>query len=226
MTRGTNARIAGVTLLLYIAVGITQMAVFGGTTAGDGTAARLASMARHATDVRINVLLTLLTSVVALALGVALYALTRDEDADLAMLALVCRVAEAVIGAVFIPVTLGLLALATTTGVDAPPSPAVNAVGLFALAARPWNPIVSACFFAVGSTLFSWLLLRGRMIPAALAWLGVAASVLLVVALPMQLAGALPRQAVMLIWMPMLAFEVPLAAWLLTKGAGPSTIGR
>ena len=226
MTRATNARIAGVTLLLYIAVGITQMAVFGGTTAGDGTAARLATMARHATDVRVNALLTLLTCVVALTLGVALYALTRDEDADLAMLALMCRVAEGIVGAAFIPVTLGLLALATASGADAPPSPAANTVGLFVLAARPWNPIVSACFFAVGSTLFSWLLLRGRMIPAALAWLGVAASVLLVIALPLQLAELLPRPVTMLIWMPMLAFEVPLALWLLTRGAGPATSAR
>jgi len=38
-------------------------------------------------------------------------------------------------------------------------------------------------YFAVGSTLFSWLLLRGRMIPVTLASLGVVASVMLVVLL-------------------------------------------
>jgi hypothetical protein len=48
---------------------------------------------------------------------------------------------------------------------------------------------VTATFFAVGSTLFSWLLLRGRMIPVPLAWLGVLASVLLVVLLPLEAAG-------------------------------------
>jgi hypothetical protein len=58
------------------------------------------------------------------------------------------------------------------------------------------------------------------MIPTALAWLGVAASALLVVGLPLQLAGFLRGSIPMLMWLPMLAFEVPLALWLLIKGVG------
>lgn len=214
MTRTTNARIAGVTLLLYIAVGVAQMILFGGTTAGEGIAARLASMAQHATDVRVNVVLGLLTSFVALALGVALYAITREEDPDLALLALMCRVGEAVTGAVFMPMTLALLSLATAAGTGPPD----HALGSLVLAARSWNPIVAATFFAVGSTLFSWLLLRGRMIPAVLARLGVLASVLLVVGLPLQLAGVLRSPFTLLMWIPMAAFEIPLGLWLLIKG--------
>jgi hypothetical protein len=47
---------------------------------------------------------------------------------------------------------------------------------------------------------------------------GVLASVLLVVALPVQLAGFLPASLAWPIWMPMLVFEVTLAFWLLIKG--------
>jgi len=224
MTRTTNARIAGVTLLLYIAVGVAQMVLFGGATAGEGTAVRLANMAQHATDVRVNVVLGLLTCFVALALGVALYAITRDQDPDLAMLALTCRVGEGVVGAIFIPMTLGLLSLATAAGANAPDAAAAHALGSFVLMARRWNPIIGATFFAVGSTLFSWLLLRGRMVPVALAWLGVLASVLLVVGLPLQLAGVLRGSVTQLMWLPMAAFEIPLALWLLIKGvAMPAT---
>src|SRR5438093_11943539 len=78
--------------------------------------------------------------------------------------------------------------------------------------------LFTATFFAVGSTLFSYLLLRGRMIPVPLAWLGVIASVLLVVGLPLQLAGFLRGPVTSLMWLPMLAFEVPLALWLLIRG--------
>jgi hypothetical protein len=219
VTRTTNARIAGFALLFYIAVGVTQMVVFGGTTAGEGPGARLASMAQHATDVRINVVLGLLTCFLALTLGVTLYAITREQDPDLAMLAMVCRVGEGVIGAVPIPMTLGLLSLATATGADAPDTAATHALGSLVLTARSWNPVVAATFFTVGSTLFSWLLLRGRMIPAALAWLGVLASVLLLVGLPLQLAGVLRGTVTMLMWIPMAAFEIPLGVWLLVKGA-------
>ena len=66
----------------------------------------------------------------------------------------------------------------------------------------------------MGSTLFSWLLLRGRMIPVGLAWLGVLASVLLVVLCPLQLAGLLGGPVTQFMWLPMLVFEVVLALWL------------
>lgn len=78
--------------------------------------------------------------------------------------------------------------------------------------------MVGATFFAVGSTPFCWLLLRGRSVPVPLAWLGVAASVLLVGALPLQLARALPAIVAQIMWVPMLAFEVPVAIWLIVKG--------
>jgi hypothetical protein len=81
-----------------------------------------------------------------------------------------------------------------------------------------WNTITAAMLFAFGSTIFSWLFLRGRMIPRLLAWLGVAASVLLVVLLPLQLAGVVTGPITNIMWLPMAAFEIPLGLWLLVKG--------
>ena len=112
----------------------------------------------------------------------------NNMDPDLAMLALACRVVEAI-------------------------------------------PGEAAVFFAVGSTIFSWLLLRGRMIPTALAWLGVVASGLLAVILVLQRAGLFggagswASSATWLIWMPMLVFELTFAVWLLVKGVGPANPG-
>ena len=162
MTRTTNARIAGFTFLFYIAAGIASLVL-------DGRA--------HATDV-----LSLLTSFSALVLGVTLYAITREQDPELAMLALVCRVIEGI----------------------------------------PGSP--GTIYFDVGSTLFSWLLLRGRMIPVALAWLGVLASGLLVVILPLQRAGLFggdrrwSSSVTWLMWLPALVFELTFAVWLIVKG--------
>jgi hypothetical protein len=221
MTRTTNARIAGVTFLVYIAVGISSMVLFSQAAGGEDIAARLASIAQNATEVRITILLGLLMSFSALVLGVTLYAITREQDPDLAMLAMTCRFAEGIIGAGLLT-TLGLLWLATATGVHAPDTGAAHALATLFLKMGAWDP--SAVFFAVGSTLFSWLLLRGRLVPVALAWLGVVASVLLVVVLPLQLAGLLGGPSnwlgmiTWLIWMPMLVFELVLALWLIIKG--------
>ena len=164
MTRTTNARIAGLAFLLYIVAGIASMAVSGGP--GDR-------------------LLGMVTSLCALALGVTLYAITRDEDADLALFAMACRVVESI---------------PTESGQS------------------------NAFFFAVGSTIFCWLLLRGRMIPVLLAWLGVVASALLVAFLPLQIAGlsggrgSFTSLVTWLPWMPMLVFELALSGWLIVKG--------
>ncbi|MGH9173866.1 MAG: hypothetical protein ACRD1H_05895 [Vicinamibacterales bacterium] len=101
MTRTTNARVAGFTLGIYIAAGIASLLLAGNAPA--------------------TAVLSLVTSFSAVVLGVTLYAITRQQDPDLAMMALACRVLEAV-------------------------------------------PGHGEIYFAVGSALFSWLLLSGRMV--------------------------------------------------------------
>ena len=220
MTRTTNARIAGFTFLFYIAAGITSLIVFGRAARGDGIAARLASMAQHVPQIGFVFILGLLQACSAIVLGVTLYAITRDEDPDLAMLGLTFRVGEGLIG-VSLPSSLALVWLATATGANAPDTAAAHAIGSVLLKVEGSTSLVTATFFAVGSTFFSWLLLRGRMIPAPLAWLGVIASVLLMLCLPLQAAGFLRGTFTSLMWIPMAAFEVPLAGWLIVKGAAP-----
>lgn len=161
----TYARVAGFTFLFYIAAGLTSMAL------GESPM----------TD-----LLGLLQSFSALILGVTLFVLTYPQGFALALLALTCRIAEAI------------------------------------------QYGESAIYFSVGSLLFTWLLLRGRSIPAWLAWVGVIASALLVVILPLQLAGLFggamswASSATWLVWLPMLVFEVTLAFWLMLKGVAIS----
>ena len=45
MTLTTNARVAGFTFLLYIAVAASELVVFAGATSAEGIAAKLASTA-------------------------------------------------------------------------------------------------------------------------------------------------------------------------------------
>lgn len=219
MTRRTNARVAGFTFLFYIAVALTGMVLSSRATSGEGTAAKLASIAQHASDMRVAFVLDLLSCFCALVLAVTLYSITRDQDPDLAMLGLTCRVAEGMIGAVSLPRVLGKLWLATAAGADAPDPAAADALGAVLLKLPDWSSNLAATFFAVGSTIFAYLLLRGRIVPVALAWLGVLASILVAVCLPLQLVEILRSPITDLMWLPMLAFEVLLALWLIFKGA-------
>lgn len=223
MRRQTNARLAGFTYLFYIAVAFPEMVLVGRATSVAGTPAKLARIAEHAGDVRIAILLSVLSCFAAVVLAVALYGITRDEDPDLALIALACRVGEGVTGAAG-PLTLSaLLWLATASGQNVPDAVGANALAALLLKVRGWLPIIGATFFAVGSTVFCYLLLRGRMIPTWLAWLGVVGSALLVAGLPFQLAGFLRGAITQLMWIPIALFELTVAVWLLIKGvAAPS----
>jgi hypothetical protein len=226
MTRRTNARIAGLTFLLYIATGITSLVLSGRATSGaEGSAARLASIAQHASIMRVIIVLTLLCAGYAMVLAVTIYALTRDQDRDLALMALCCRVGEGLVIAIVSTLwTLAVLSVATagtaTAGADIA---AGHALGALLLKMEDWIATIAATCFALGSTLYCYLFLRARSIPVALAWLGVLASILLVVILPLRLAGFVEGAMTNFVWLPMLVFEVTLAFWLLIKGvATPS----
>jgi hypothetical protein len=167
MTITTNARLAGVAYLAYIALGI------GGMALGDYPGLVAVS----------NVAM----SFSALTLGVTLWAITRDVDRDLAIFAMLCRVLEAV-------------------------------------------PGQGEIYFAVGNTIFCWLLLKGAIIPAALAWLGFASSFALSALILSQIAGMFGGRmqwsspVTWFVWLPVLIFELAFAAWLLAgKIRRPST---
>ena len=225
MTRTTNARIAGFTYLFYAAIGICSELLMHQARGVDGDAAKLARIGQYATNVRLTILITLLECLSALVLAVTLYGITRDEDHELAMLGLVCRVAEGVLGSLQHPELPGTgVAGEGRGGTGAPDIPTTNALRTFLLMPGPSVPL-GAIFFAVGSTIFSYLLLRGRMVPVSIAWLGVFASGLLAVALPLQLAGFSTGPLTGYYqWLPALVFQVVLALWLLIKGvATPAT---
>ena len=219
MTRRTNARVAGFAFLIYIAVALTGMVLENRAASGEGAAAKLASITRQASGMRVAVVLELLGCFCALVLAVTLYSITRDQDPDLAMLVLVFRAAEGTIGAVSISMPLGLLWLATATGANAPDPAAASTLGAALLNLESSTSILTAAFFAVGSLVFSYLLVRGRIVPALLAWVGLLGSILVVVGLPLQLVGILHSPVTDVMWLLLLAFEIPLGFWLIIKGA-------
>jgi hypothetical protein len=85
MTRTTSARIAGFTFLFYIAVAFPSLVLMQRATSAAGTAAQLARIAEHASDVQLAILLTLLSCFSAIVLAVTLYGITRDVNQELAV---------------------------------------------------------------------------------------------------------------------------------------------
>lgn len=221
MTRRGNSRLAGITFLLYIVTGIGTMILMGKVNAGaSDPAARLAAIVQHELVHRVNVLLTLLQAAYAVILGVTLYALTRDEDRELALFGFCARFTEGLIAVVSAVNGFALIRLATAKE----PAPSLTGIEAFLKATDGSTPVFAALCFAIGSTLFCYLFLRARTIPVPLAWLGVVASVILVAGLPLQILDVI--KGGMLIWMPMLVFEVWFAFFLIFKGVAPAAPAR
>ncbi len=222
MTRRTAATIAGIAFLLYIVFGLTAL-VLSATGEGEGTAARLAAIAAHATQMRVSVVLELLETYCALVLAVTLYAITKDVDANLALFVLAFRTGEGVLGAATLPRSLGRIWLATASGPAAPDPASANALAAVLLKLPSRDVAIGGSFFAVASAVFAYLLLSGRLVPLWMAWVGFLGSILLVIVLPLQLAGVVGSPITDVVWLPLLVFEVPLGFWLIFKGvAEPS----
>ena len=168
MTLATNARLAGTAYLAYLAFGIGGMAI--GSAAASSVSA-------------------VMTSFCALVLGVTLYAITREQDRDLAMIAMLCRVLEAA-------------------------------------------PGQGEVYFAAGNTIFCWLLLKGRMVPAALAMIGLLSSAVLLMLVLLQTGGLFGGRmewsspVTWVVWLPVLVFELGFALLLLSKPASLASRGN
>ncbi len=114
----------------------------------------------------------------------------------------------------FCALTLGVTLYALTRHVD-------RDMALLAMLCRVLEAASSRSeiSFTLGSALFCWLLLKGRMIPARLAGLGFAASIALAVLLLAQQAGGTSTDwsspVTWAIWLPLLVFELGFAAMLL-----------
>jgi hypothetical protein len=216
MTRRTNARLAGIAFLLYIGAAMSGMILGARGSAGDTPAARLASIAAHAGQMRAGLLLEMVGVFCAFVLAVTLWAITRDEDPDLSLLAAVLRVAEGVTGAVALDAAAERIRLATHAGeLDAATRDALTAARL----GMPDAMGIGATCFAVASTIFAWLLLRGRIVPPVLAWIGVAGSLAAAVVLPLRQVGFIGGPLTNVVWAPLLVFEVWLGIHLIVKGA-------
>lgn len=218
MTRRSTARVAGIAFLLYIAAGITDLVVTRGSSRGDDAAARLTTFAQHATQIRLGAVLTLVEVLCAVALGITLYALSREQDREIALFGAFCRLGEGIVGAASVATSLGLVSVAASATSGGPPDPVTASIGDFLLGMRGHSPTIAAFLFSVGSLAFAWLLLRGRMVPSVLGWLGVVSSLLLVVVLPLHIVKIVGSTSTSLLWIPMAAFEIWLAVLLIARG--------
>jgi hypothetical protein len=215
----TNARVAGITFLLYIVAGLSSMYIDGLIIRdAEDISTRLINIAASESLMRVQILLTLFSAACAIIIAVTVYGLTRDIDRELAIFAFVFRVAE---GIVIIMATLVVIATIVVAANVAEGSDNGHYLAMGTVLQKIESVIgmgVAALCFAAGSSFYCYLFLKGGSIPNWLAWLGFLGSLLLVILLPLQLADYTIGVLGSFMWIPMLVFELILAFWLIFKG--------
>ena len=201
--------------------------------AGD-VARTVSNIAVHTTLFRVAILLDLLTIAGCVILNVALYELLAPVHRSLARLAAFWRLVESAVYAsatVCKFVILSMLGGAAYLQVFEPRQ--LQALARLFMSANSYGFWIAMWFLALGSAIYSYLLVRSRYIPKLLALSGVVAGSLAVcgilawfvfptsIAITVAAVRALPIAALGLIAMvlvPIFSFEFTIGAWLLVKG--------
>jgi hypothetical protein len=151
-------------------------------------------------------------------LSLALYVILRTVNGNLALLALLWRLGEAIIGG-GVTVISGLIPLLLLNGEAAFETEQLQAlVGLF-LQVRQAGLDVVLIFIGMGGTLFCYLFFRSKYVPRILAAWGMFTYFsMLMLGSASILFSNLPESAKMVFYAPGALFEILFGLWLLIKG--------
>ena len=216
-TQRAYARFAG--LMYFVVLGFDIAgAVIVSSIAGNGNFVETSHrIMASETLYRIGLCCSLTGSLSTILLAIGLYAAVKPADGNLAMMALLFRVAEAAIGGVGIIIAFSVLqihlAANHANAFDA------NQLGALAGLSSGVGTEVSALFFSLGSTIFFSVFLKSRYIPRVLSAWGIFAS--LVYAAVWFVSLILPQYsatAVAFGSVPILIAELFTGLWLLIVG--------
>lgn len=216
----TAARIAGALYLVLMATGVFgESFVRGRLIVGDATktAENILGSERL---FRLSIAGDLITYAGVIVLMWALYVLLRPVSRNLALLAVLFRLAETAV--LSVATVFSLIALRLLSGAGYLQNFSVSqlhSLARLAMSAQGLGMSVGFVLLGLGSTVFAWLLFRSGYVPRALAAWGIFSSLALaVVTLAILVLPDLGNVLGMTYMAPMGIYEVGLGLWLLIKG--------
>lgn len=213
------ARLAGLAYVLIILIGIFSVSYIENSlvVAGDD-AATVNNLLANQLRFRIGVLSEILMFVLVILLSLALYVILKRVDKNLALLALLWRIGEAIIGG-GVAVLSGIVPLLLLNRESALNAEQLQPlVGLF-LAVRGAGLDVVLIFVGVGGTLFCYLFFKSKLIPRILASWGMLTYLsMLILAIVSILVPDILESTKMIFYAPGGLFEIIIGLWLLIKG--------
>jgi uncharacterized protein DUF4386 len=218
-SQSSYARFAGL-MYLFTVFDVTGVVIVSRISGSGSFVDTAHSIAASETLYRIGLLCGLVGTLSTVLLAIGLYVTLKPVDRNLAMTALLFRLAESVVGGVAIMFSFANLQIY----LEANHASAFDAGQLGALADLVFRTSavginISVIFFSVGSTIFFYLFLKSAYIPRSLALWGVLGSLLCMAAFVGNL--LLPQSSNALLGiggLPIGIAEPVLGLWLLIRG--------
>lgn len=184
--------------------------------------------AENANQIILGVLFELVLVCSAVGTTILLFPYLRKYNESIALGYLCFRFLEAVIITIGIVSVLSLLSLSREFVSTADPNlSSFQASGRLLIAAHDWTFILGPNFMlGVNTMMYSYLLYQSKLVPRFISILGLTASTLILVAAVLELFGVILQLSAWgaILALPVFAFEMTLAVWLITKGFNASPI--
>jgi hypothetical protein len=210
-------RLLGAAFLIVILTSLSG-GVLLSSAVGTGSITDILGGAAHgATLLRASVLADLVTSLGIVVLAALLYVVLSEQDKAIALVALGCWLAEALFMAISKIGTLALIPVSQAfVGAGAPEPSAYQPLGEFLYQGVVRNGYtIHMFFYCSGGLLWYSLLYRSRYVPRAISLFGLVAVLVGLAGIVAELSGS---SVPIVVYLPLLPFELTMGTWLLLRG--------
>jgi hypothetical protein len=183
--------------------------------------------AAHTNQVILGALMELVLVCTAIGTAIGLFPILRPYGERIALGHLFFRFLEAIAITIGIVALLSLLTLSKNfVAAAAPEASAYHVAGTLFLAVYKWTSMLGPLLFlGVNTLMYSYLLYKSKLVPRPLAVLGLSGATLVFCFALVVLFGIAPQLSVWAILaLPIAAYEMILAGWLIVKGFNPAAI--
>lgn len=184
--------------------------------------------AAHKNQIILGAIMELLLVGSAIGIAVGLFPFLRKYNESLSLWYLCFRFLEAIIITIGIISVLSLLTLSQAfVATAAPNASAFQAAGTLLIAIHAWTFLLGpALMLGVSTMTYSYLFYQSRLVPRWLAILGMTGATLIFLEAVLTMFGVISQLSTWgaLLALPVAAYEMTLAVWLIVKGFNPSAI--
>ena len=172
------------------------------------------NMSNNVLQVRAGIIVEMITVSALVILSVLFYVALKEQNRNIAFVALGFRLTEVALLAVSRVETFSLLRISQASVIEGHPA-YLQTMGNLAYDTQNIAYSLNMVFFTLGGTLFYYLLFKSGYVPRALALFGLIAAPLALIGTLGELLG---MNVSLWLFLPNLPFELAIGVWLLVKG--------